>query len=359
MKKLILFSFFGALLLGSYAQTQFFTGWQVTGNPGTSSTNYIGTTDCQPLIFKTRGVERMRLNKEGTFLGIGTTNPAATLHLHNSNIAEIPPCGGIIIIDEDSTETRTGGASIKLLQLTTPIANNGFFISYSDNDIIFKQQQAQGKFFINGPGGGLTILPNGNIGIGTESPQAKLDVVGSLKAQSLNITNNLSASSANITGKIYASGFENTHSATTDWNRANRLTVNRDLTKALVVTNSGTNQDVFIVYGNGVLSTKKIFTEKIEVTLTALDHYWYDHVFYPDYELRSLSELEQYIKQNHRLPEIPSAQEVLENGLDLGEMQGKLLLKIEELTLYTIEQQKLIEGLEKRLLEIENKKGVE
>jgi hypothetical protein len=139
------------------------------------------------------------------------------------------------------------------------------------------------------------------------------------------------------------------------------LRVSRNLTKALVVRNTSSTpeEDVFIVYGNGVLCTKKIFTEKIEVTLSALNNSWYDHVFYSDYQLRPLSEVEQYVKQNHRLPEIPSAKEVQENGLDLGDMQGKLLMKIEELTLYTIEQQKLIEDLQKRLSEIENKKGGE
>jgi len=55
--------------------------------------------------------------------------------------------------------------------------------------------------------------------------------------------------------------------------------------------------------------------------------------------------LKQYIKQNSRLPEIPSAKEVEENGINLGEMQGKLLLKIEELTLYILDLQKQINEL--------------
>ena len=193
-------------------------------------------------------------------------------------------------------------------------------------------------------------------------------VTGALSAQSANITNTLTAQTANITGTITgntlsaqsatianaisAKNLNINHTASSDWNSANVTNVNRDLTKALVVRNSTTNNDVFIVYGNGVLSTKKIFTEKIEVTMSAMNNYWYDHVFYPDYQLRPLSELEQYIKQNNHLPEIPSAEEVQENGIDLGNMQGKLLLKVEELTLYIIE-------LEKRLAELENKKGGE
>jgi ABC-type Fe3+-hydroxamate transport system substrate-binding protein len=142
------------------------------------------------------------------------------------------------------------------------------------------------------------------------------------------------------------------HTTDGSWGYANVLKVNQDFTKALVVNNTATNADVFIVYGNGVLCTKKIFAEKIEVTLNAMTSSWYDHVFHPDYNLRSLSELEQFIKQNYHLPEIPSAEEIKENGIDLGDMQGKLLLKIEELTLYTNKQQKLIEDLQKQINEL-------
>ena len=60
-----------------------------------------------------------------------------------------------------------------------------------------------------------------------------------------------------------------------------------------------------------------------------------------------ISELEQSVKKNKHLPGIPSAEEVAANGVNVGEMQAKLLQKIEELTLYMIEQNKKIEKLEK------------
>ena len=72
-----------------------------------------------------------------------------------------------------------------------------------------------------------------------------------------------------------------------------------------------------------------------------------DFVFNDDYQLRPLSEVNAFIETNGHLPEIPSAAEVKENGMSLVEMQVKLLQKIEELTLYMIEQQKRIEELEK------------
>jgi hypothetical protein len=84
---------------------------------------------------------------------------------------------------------------------------------------------------------------------------------------------------------------------------------------------------------------------------------WYDHVFNANYRLRSLNEVEQYIQQYHHLPEVPSASEVRKDGLDVGDNQATLLKKIEELTLYAIEQNKKIQQLEQRLSDIEKKKG--
>jgi hypothetical protein len=69
--------------------------------------------------------------------------------------------------------------------------------------------------------------------------------------------------------------------------------------------------------------------------------------------------LEQFIKTNRHLPEIPSEVEVNENGINLGEMQGKLLMKIEELTLYIIEQEKQLKELQSRFSELEKKEGGE
>jgi hypothetical protein len=76
---------------------------------------------------------------------------------------------------------------------------------------------------------------------------------------------------------------------------------------------------------------------------------WCDYVFDKDYKLQSLSELEKYIKQNKHLPDMPTEKQVLENGIDLGEMNMKLLKKIEDLTLYIIEQNKRIKQLETKI----------
>lgn len=81
---------------------------------------------------------------------------------------------------------------------------------------------------------------------------------------------------------------------------------------------------------------------------------WPDYVFGKDHTLMSLSDLKAYIDQNSHLPEVPSAQDVEENGINVVEMQKVLLKKIEELTLYTVEQQRLIEELQAKIEQLEN-----
>ncbi|NLR78305.1 hypothetical protein [Chitinophaga eiseniae] len=79
---------------------------------------------------------------------------------------------------------------------------------------------------------------------------------------------------------------------------------------------------------------------------------WPDFVFKPAYQLASLQEVESYVKKYKHLPDMPAAKEVENNGLDLGEMNRKLLQKVEELTLYLIEQNKTIQEQDKRIREL-------
>ena len=84
----------------------------------------------------------------------------------------------------------------------------------------------------------------------------------------------------------------------------------------------------------GILTTKVLVKEVDE---------WYDYVFDDDYALLPINYLQRYIGENGHLPDIPSESNVLANGYDMVEMDGLLLKKIEELTLYIIELNKLIE----------------
>ena len=72
---------------------------------------------------------------------------------------------------------------------------------------------------------------------------------------------------------------------------------------------------------------------------------WADYVFDETYKLRSIDDVAAHIQQHKHLPGIPSAKEVEANGLKVGEMQAKMMEKIEELTLYVIELKKEIELL--------------
>lgn len=94
------------------------------------------------------------------------------------------------------------------------------------------------------------------------------------------------------------------------------------------------------------LSVKgKIASQEVQVTLNG----WSDYVFNDDYDLQSLEQLESYIHLNSKLPGIPNEREVLKNGIRLGEMDSKLLAKIEELTLYLIEEHKMNLKLQKEI----------
>jgi len=80
---------------------------------------------------------------------------------------------------------------------------------------------------------------------------------------------------------------------------------------------------------------------------------WADFVFEDDYKLPTLLAVEQHIIEKGHLQDIPSAKEVHKNGISLGQMDAKLLQKIEELTLYTIQQEKEIQSLKR--IQQENK----
>lgn len=84
---------------------------------------------------------------------------------------------------------------------------------------------------------------------------------------------------------------------------------------------------------------------------------WPDYVFHANYRLRPLSEVAQYINQYHHLPEVVAAEDVEKNGLDVSDNQAALLKKIEELTLYVIEQDKQIKQLEILKKEVEELKA--
>jgi hypothetical protein len=128
------------------------------------------------------------------------------------------------------------------------------------------------------------------------------------------------------------------------------------------IKNSASNQLDFWTnmdyYGNGGTKVMTINNNGVYAKKITVQSSWSDFVFKPEYKLISLYEVEKYIKENGHLEGMPTEQEVKENGVELGDMTSKLLQKIEELTLYVIDQNREIEKLKddnKKLKEVINK----
>jgi len=91
-----------------------------------------------------------------------------------------------------------------------------------------------------------------------------------------------------------------------------------------------------------------ILTEKVRVAIQNTGS-WADYVFADNYELKPLHEVESFINENKHLPDVPSADEVVKDGIDVAAMNAKLLQKVEELTLYMIQQQKQMEQQQREI----------
>jgi len=103
----------------------------------------------------------------------------------------------------------------------------------------------------------------------------------------------------------------------------------------------------------GINVNGKIKTKEINVTTTG----WADHVFNPGYKLMPLSELETFIQKNGHLPAVPKEEDVMQDGINLAEMNVKLLEKVEELTLYLLELHKKNEEQDRLIQELSKNQG--
>lgn len=116
---------------------------------------------------------------------------------------------------------------------------------------------------------------------------------------------------------------------------------------------SSTSTSITMPTGYRLYVEEGILTEKVKVAIKGTTN-WADYVFADDYTLMPLEEVEQFTKENKHLPNVPCAEDMVTEGLDVAKMDAKLLEKIEELTLYLIEQNKKLEEQNKKIEILEN-----
>ena len=212
-----------------------------------------------------------------------------------------------------------------------------------------------GDITFSSAGSAMKFASNGNLGIGIDNPTSRLAVRGDIYALGpaalsfqddtrFTVTpSNVSTLSSPVNMPHYGLMSPSVSGGGELWLAA---------FSGLRIFTGGESTPKFYIANNGNASLQGKFEAKeIKVTLTPTA----DFVFSEDYDLPKLEDVEKHIKDKKHLPEIASAKQMEKEGVNVGEFQIKLLQKIEELTLYTIEQNKLIKEQQKRIEVLENK----
>ena len=250
-------------------------------------------------------------------VGIGTSDPIEKLELMVANPA--------LSLHNPGVATFKVGADGGVFKIAA--MDNGF--------------GGHGGSFVNNDTQVLTMNNVGNVGIGTISPHARLSFGHSvLNSRILGLWDNPI--------DWYGLGIE-----------AHTMRLQVGNTNSRFAFYAGDNTEVMRIQGNGSvgIGTSNPQGYKLAVAgnmiaeevVVKLQGNWPDYVFKPEYHLPSLSEVESFIQAHSHLPNVPSEKDIQENGIKQGEMDAVLLRKIEELTLYMIEQQKEIEALKAQL----------
>ncbi len=248
-------------------------------------------------------------------------------------------------------------------------ANSGISAVYNfetGKDVYWGETTDIGNYWFRGRN---MVVQGGKVGINVTSPQYQVDVAGQVGSNGFILTNKYPGSSAfdlSLTGYfntnaydmiavhngmdpngVYIAGYNASNSGASGWsvatqkvyigtpyfNNSNYMCVNL-MNGAVGIGTTNTNDP-----NNRLFVETGIRTRKVTVDLAT----WPDYVFASGYHLLPLDSLKQYIAVNRRLPEMPSADSVAKNGVELGDAQAKLLKKVEELTLYVLQQQKELE----------------
>jgi hypothetical protein len=253
------------------------------------------------------------------FVSLYTTSQVVDVHyLNPQNINE----GLYRYIRFGTTKNYQAGFMFNETSADFGDGNDFSIFTYNNYDLTF--YTGTGNFIVFPKNGG-------NVGIGTSSPAAKLHIINESQGSHGNTLILGPKSGANL-----RLGYNKDYS----WiqsHGAKPLRINELGNNTILNLNKGSvgigtespGSDKLAV--NGSIRAKEI---KVEATG------WSDFVFEDYYDLPTLNELENFISENKHLPEIPNQSEVTKSGINLGEMNAKLLQKVEELTLYLIEQNK-------------------
>lgn len=223
--------------------------------------------------------------------------------------------------------------------------------------------------YVSGTSGPI-YYTGGNVGVNTSAPSMTLDVNGGIHAAYGIVidnptTNGISAwvrSGSNINGNLVLQGDVTSSTAWPAWwvsggsgylmigtnggNQPTKSPINIDLSGNIGINTLNTTGYKFNCAGTAVFD---------QVTVANFSGNnpkatpWADYVFDKNYQLPSLKSIADFIDANHHLPGIPTREEVQKNGIDLGATDAKLLEKIEQLTLYSIELQKQVDNQNEKL----------
>ncbi|AXT53357.1 hypothetical protein D1818_21935 [Aquimarina sp. BL5] len=284
--------------------------------------------------------EKMRLTDKG-HLGLGTESPKGMLHVTGDTYSK-----GTIYLFAHEGDGKSGTAYLQARDK-------------SGNSNIGLQLRSQNAGNIVNA---LKIIPNGNIGIGTGSPQAKLDVRGNTTI----IGNTKIDGDTNINGDTSIKG----DLTLSNPNRSQGFLINKGLDIRLTnIPNShfsiqnAFGADALYIDTKGKIAIGELsnseLTEQLHVGgrikargFIADASSFPDYVFNKNYDLTPIEEVKTYTEIHHSLPGMPTEKEVIKNGLDLKKITTISVEKIEELYLYTFKQQKLIKRQQAKINEL-------